>query len=149
METGAGAADTSESTAGGEGSGAEASGTCASDCGSIIEEIETGSGSRAGSTGPGRSGIGRSALKELVASPETVSGSSSRRGSSERRAVVGCGTSDSLIVVTSAIDPLSSIGIEGCANGNGSGSLNEIGGSEVGVDVMDGKEASGSGTGSG
>jgi hypothetical protein len=111
VETGSGG--TSGITAEREGSGAEASGASATGCSIIKEEVETGSGSRTDSTGSGRSGIGRSTLKGLVASLEKIGGSSGRKDSSERRAAVGCGKSDSLIPGVSAIDPLTSFNIDG------------------------------------
>ena len=86
-------------------------------------------------------------MRELGVSLEKIGGFSGRKGSSERRAAVGCRKSGSLIPVVSAIDPLTSLNIEGEVDGNGSGSLNEIDGS--GVDVMDGEAASGSGKDSG
>ena len=145
VETGSGG--TSGITDEREGSGAEASGASATGCSIIKEEVETGSGSRAGSTGSGRSGIGRSTLKELGTSLEKIGGSSGRTGSSERKSAVGCGKSESLIPVVSVIDSLASLNIGGKDDGNGSGSLNAIDGS--GVDVMDGEAASESGRDSG
>jgi hypothetical protein len=113
VDTGSDAGGASGITAKREGSGAEASGNGATGCGSIKDENETGSGSRAGSTGSDRGGTGKSTLKELGASLEKVGGSSGREGSSERRAAAGCGKSDSLIASVSAIDPLTSLKIEG------------------------------------
>jgi hypothetical protein len=112
VETGSGAGGASGITPEGEGSGAEASGNGATDCGSLKDENQTGSGSRAGSTGSDRGGTGKSTLKELGASIEKVGGFSGREGSSERRAAVGCGKSDSLIASVSAIDPLTPLKIE-------------------------------------
>jgi hypothetical protein len=111
VETGSGG--TSKIAAEREGSGAEASGASATGCDIIKEEVETGSGSRAGSTGSGRSGIGRSTLKALGTSLGKIGGSSGRKDSSERRAAIGCGKSGSLIPGVSAIDPLTSFDIEG------------------------------------
>jgi hypothetical protein len=113
VETGSSASGASESPPECEGSGTEASGNGATDCGSIKEENETSSGSRAGTTGFDRGGTGKSAFKDLGASPEKVDNSSGREGSSDRRAAVGCGKSDSLIASVSAIDPLASLKIEG------------------------------------
>lgn len=111
VETGSGG--TSGITAVREGSGAEASGASATDCSIIKKEVETGSASRAGSTGSGRSGIGRSTSRELGTSLEKIGGSSGRKDSSERRAAVGCDKSGSLIPDVSAIDPLTSFNIDG------------------------------------
>jgi hypothetical protein len=86
-------------------------------------------------------------LKALGASLEKVDGSSACEGSSEKRTGIGCGRSDSLIASDSPVDPLASPKIEGSADGNGSGSLNETGISEA--DVLDGKKSAGSGTDSG
>jgi hypothetical protein len=86
-------------------------------------------------------------LKELGASLEEVGSSSGRTDSSERRTAVGCGRLGSLIASVSAIDPLTSLKIEGWVDVNDSGSLNETGGS--GVDVLDGAVISWSGTDSG
>jgi hypothetical protein len=113
VETGSSAGGASGIPREGEGSGTEASGNGTTDCGSIKDENETGSGSRAGLTGPDRGGTGKATFKELVASFEKVGSSSGREGSSDRRAAVGCGKSDSLIASVSAIDPLASVKIEG------------------------------------
>jgi len=99
------------------------------------------------STGSGRGGIRRSTLKALGASLEKVDGSSGCEGSSERRAGIGCGRSDSLIASDSTIDSLASLKIEGSADGTDSGSLNETRSSET--DVLDGERRAGSGTNSG
>jgi hypothetical protein len=113
VETGSSAGGASGIPPEGEGSGTEASGNGATDCGSIKDENETGSGSRAGSTGSDRGGTGKSTFKELGAALEKVGSSSGREGSSDRRAAVGCGKSDSLIASVSAIDPLASLKIVG------------------------------------
>jgi hypothetical protein len=83
----------------------------------------------------------------LGVSLEKVDGSPGCKDSSERRAAVGCGRSDSLIASVSSIVLLCSLKIEGRADGNGSESLNETGGS--GIDVMDEEEISSSGADSG
>jgi hypothetical protein len=147
VETGSSAGGASEITAEREGSGTEDSGNGATGCGSIKDGNETGSDSRASSTGSDRGGTGKSTLKEFEESLEKVGGSAGREGSSGKRTVAGRGRSDSLIASVSAIDSLTSLTIEGYADGNGSGSLNETGGS--GVDVMEGEEISGSGMDSG
>ena len=144
VETGSGAGDVSKITAERKGSGAGSSENGAAGCSSIKDGNETDSDSRAGSTGSGRGGTGRSSVKELGASLEKGDSSSGREGSSKRGTGVGPGRSDSLISPVSAIDPLTSLTIEGYADGNGSGSLNESGSS--GVAVMDGAESSGSGS---
>ena len=113
VETGSGAGGASGITAEREGSGAETSGNGATGCGSMRDGNETGSDSRAGSTGSDRGGTGRSTVKELGMALEKVGGSSGRKGSSEIRTAVGCGRSDSLIASVSAIDPLTSLKIEG------------------------------------
>ena len=104
METGSGAVGTSGITTESAGSGAETSGTGAMDCDSIKDGSETGSDSWAGSTSSANGGSGKSTLKELGSSLETVGGSSGREGSCESR-----------------------------ADDNGSGSLNETSGSGVDV----------------
>jgi hypothetical protein len=104
VETASDTGGASAITAGLEGSGAEISGTGASGCDSIKDGGETGSDSRAGSTGSDRGGTDRSTLKELESSFEKVGGSSGRKDSSERR-----------------------------ADDDGWGSLNETGGSGVDV----------------
>jgi hypothetical protein len=104
METASDTGGASAITTGREGSGAEISGTGASDCGSIKDGSEAGSISRAGSTGSDRDGTDGSTLKVLESSLEKVGGSSGREGSSERR-----------------------------ADGDGWGSLNETSSSEVDV----------------
>jgi hypothetical protein len=86
-------------------------------------------------------------LKEFGASFERVDGSSGREGSSEKKTAAGRGRSDSLIASVSAIDPPTSLTIEGYADDNGSGSLDETGGS--GADVMNGAESGSSGADSG
>ena len=113
VETGSGAGGASGITVAHEDSGAETSGSGATGCGSIRAGNETGSDSRAGSTGSDRGGTGRSTVKELGMALDKVGGSSGRKGSSERRAAVGCGKSDSLIASVSAIDPLASLKMEG------------------------------------
>ena len=147
MKTGSGAGGASWIAAESEGSGEEASGNGATGCKSIKDGNETGSASRAGSTDSARGGTGRSTLKELEMSLERVGGSSGCEGSSEKRTAAGPGRSDSLIASVSTIESLSSLNIEGRADGNGSESLNEKGGS--GVDVMNGAESAGSGDDSG
>jgi hypothetical protein len=104
VETGSDADGASGITTESKGSKAEISGTGASGCDSIKDGSETGSDSRAGSTGSDRGGTDRSTLKELESSLEKVGGSSGRKDSSERR-----------------------------ADGDGWGSLNETGGSGVDV----------------
>jgi hypothetical protein len=74
------------------------------DCGSIKDRSETGSDSWAGSTSSANGGSGKSTLKELESSRETVGGSSGCKGSCESR-----------------------------ADDNGSGSLNDTSGSGVDV----------------
>src|SRR5438132_1591535 len=108
VETGSSAGGAPEIPREGEGSGTEAFGNGATDCGSIKDENETGSGSRAGSTGFDRGGTGKSTFKELGASLDKVGSSSGREGSSDtdRRSAVGCGRSDPLTASVSAIDPL-------------------------------------------
>ena len=116
VETGSSTGGASGIPPEGEGSGTEASGNGTTDCGSIKkDENETGSGSRAGSTGPDRGGTGKSFFKELGASLDKVGSSSGREGSSDtdRRSAVGCGRSDPLTASVSAIDPLASLKIEG------------------------------------
>ena len=106
VETSSGAGSVSCITADCGGSEAEASGTSATGCTSIEDGKETGSDSGAGSTGSGRGGIGRSTLKEIGASFEKIAGSSGRTGSSNSRAGIDCGRSDSLIVSVCVFDPL-------------------------------------------
>ena len=113
VETGSGAGSASGIAVEHEDSGAETSGSGATGCGSIRDGNETGSDSRAGSTGSDRGGTGRSTVKELGMALEIVGGSSSRKGTSEERTAVGCGRSDSLIASVSAIDSLTSLKIEG------------------------------------
>jgi hypothetical protein len=96
-----------------EGSGAEASGTSATGSGVIKDREDTGSDSRAGSTGSDSGGTGRSTLKELGSSLEDIDGSFGCEASSERRTSVGCGRLDSLITSGFTIDPLASLKIEG------------------------------------
>jgi hypothetical protein len=113
VETGLSASGASGPLPEGVGSGTEASGNGDTDCGSIKEENETASGSRAGATGSDRGGTGKSSVNDLGASLKKVGNSSGREGSSDRRAAVGCDKSDSLIASVSAIDPLASLKIEG------------------------------------
>ena len=83
-----------------------------------------------------------------MASLERVGGSSSFKGASERKSAVEDGRSDAPIAaVASAIEPLTSLKIEECVSGNGSGSLNET--SSSGVEGLEGAESTGSVTGSG
>ena len=148
VETGSSEGGASGITAEREGSGAEASGNGTTGCSSIKDGNETGSDSRAASSGSDRGGTRRSPLKELGTSLEKVGGSAGREGSSDRRTGVGHGRSGSLIASASAIDLLISLTLGGSVDGSGSGSLNETGGSGFDV-VMDGAEGSGSGTDSG
>jgi hypothetical protein len=86
-------------------------------------------------------------LKALGASLEKGDDSSGCEGASERRTGIGGGRSDALIASDSTVEPLVSLKIEGSADGNGSGSLNETGISAA--DVLDGEKSAGSGTDSG
>ena len=145
VETGSGAGDVSKITTERKGSGAGSSENGAADCNSTKDGNEIDSDSRAGSTDSGRRGTGRSSLKELGASLEKGDSFSGREGSSERVTGIGPRRSDSLVASASALDPLTSLTIEGYADGNGSGSLSDLGSS--GVDAMDGTEGSGSDSG--
>jgi hypothetical protein len=147
VETGSGAGGASGMTAECEGSGGDVSGTSSTGCSSTKDGNDTSSDSRAGSTGSDRGATGRPTLKELGTSLEGIDGSSGCEGSSKRRTSIGCGRSDAPIASDSTIDPLASLKIEECADGNGSGLLNETGSSEV--DVLDGERSGGSGTDSG
>ena len=113
VETGSSAGGASGITVAHEDSGAEASGSGATGCGSIRAGNETGSDSRAGSTGSDRGGTGRSTVMELGMALKKVGGSSGRKGVFESRTAVGCGRSDSLITSVSAIDSLTSLKLKG------------------------------------